>query len=546
MTELVYGVTWEDFVPTAPIVVLLAAALTAVLADAFTPRRKHDRPAPGDDSSPAAFVQVAPYITLGGVLAAALLVISLWSESRLAAQHSLALGPFSMLTSLVVLGATGLAGAWAAGYLPRSAVQTGEYHALLLCAACGGLTVCAANDLITLFLGVELLSLSVYALVGIDRGKLLGAEASMKYFILGAFSSGFLLYGMALIYGGSGGTIYLSELAEGRFATNLTLAGGGLLLIGMLFKVGAVPFHAWLPDAYDGAPAGVTGFMSAAVKAAGFAAMLRVLASFGRAAGLGDAAAAAPLATLGEIWPEIIYFVAALSIIIGNVAALTQTNPRRLLAYSAIAHTGYALIGVVAFGRLLKGMQGYAASSVDGSAADWIGSGDGATDALAAATFYLVTYAAMSLGAFAVLVSVARRGEDVESVDDLAGLGRRRPLAAAAMTLFMVSLIGLPPTAGFMGKLWLLQTAVDAGLIGLVVLALVATVVSVYYYLRMVVVMYMAPALDQPHAPGTTAPSWGQSLAIAAASAAVLLLGLLPSGAFAIAREGAESLLLRP
>ncbi len=358
-------------------------------------------------------------------------------------------------------------------YVKRTHINQAEYYALLLSAVLGMIIMAASNDLITIFLGLELMSLSLYIMVGFRRARLESSEAALKYFLLGAFASGFLLYGIALLYGATG-TTNLARM--GAFIADTTLLDNPLLLIGSLlvfagfaFKVAAVPFHMWTPDAYEGAPTSVTGFMSAGAKAAGFAALLRVL-----------------LRALGPVeaqWGDLIAVVAFLTMTVGNVTALLQNNLKRMLAYSSIAHAGYILVAVAA----------------------------GGPDGAASAVFYLAVYSFMNLGAFAVLTMMGQGRDERVLVSDLAGLGFRQPLLGLALTVFMLSLGGIPPTAGFMGKIYVFGSAVKhPELMWLVIAGVLNSVVSVYYYLRVTVSLYMKEPEAEP-----VAISWGAPAVIA-------------------------------
>jgi NADH-quinone oxidoreductase subunit N len=367
---------------------------------------------------------------------------------------------FTAFFTLLVCAIAGLAVLQSWDYLKRTRINQMEYYALLLSASLGMILMAASNDLITIFLGLELMSLSLYVMVGFRHSHLESSEAALKYFLLGAFASGFLLYGIALLYGATG-TTQLPRMAmflgDSPVTGNpLFLCGALLLLVGFAFKIAAVPFHMWTPDAYEGAPTPVTGYMSAGAKAAAFAALLRVLLSV-----LGDVALD---------WRPILSWVAILTMTVGNVTALLQQNLKRMLAYSSIAHAGYILVAVVA----------------------------GGTDGASAALFYLAVYALMNLGAFGVLSLLGRGGEERVLVSDLAGLGFKQPLLGLAMAVFMLSLGGIPPTAGFMGKVYVFGVAVKAGLIPLVVVGVLNSVVSIYYYLRVTVAMYMQEPTGEP------------------------------------------------
>ena len=369
--------------------------------------------------------------------------------------------------------------AW--NYNKRTRIGQPEFYSLLLTSVLGMVVMAASNDLITIFLGLELMSLSLYVMVGFRRNLLESNEAALKYFLLGAFASAFLLYGIALLYGATGTTNlqrigdFLGDTPIGR--QPLVLAGSLLVFTGFLFKVAAVPFHMWTPDAYQGAPTSVTGFMSAGAKAAGFAALLRILMR--------------ALPSLQHDWQPLLAAVAMLTMTVGNVTALLQNNVKRMLAYSSIAHAGYILVALAAGNR-------------DGSAA---------------AVFYLAAYSFMNLGAFALLTMMGRGSDEPVLVSDLAGLGFRQPLAGLALTLFMVSLGGIPPTAGFMGKVLVFGAAVKAGLVWpLVVVGVLNSVISVFYYLRITVALYMREPEGEPVALSLNAPAVAALLLTAAAT----------------------------
>jgi NADH-quinone oxidoreductase subunit N len=365
------------------------------------------------------------------------------------------------------IGAVAVLLSW--DYVKRTRVNHGEYYALLLSATLGMIVMAASNDLITIFLGLELMSLALYVLVGFQRNRLDSNEASMKYFLLGAFASGFLLYGIALLYGATGTTnlgrmaVFLS--GSPMIGNPMLLVGSLLLLVGFAFKVAAVPFHMWTPDAYEGAPTTVTGFMSVGAKAAGFAALLRIVLS--------------ALPDLQADWKPILTWLAILTMSVGNVTALLQTNLKRMLAYSSIAHAGYVLVAFVA----------------------------GGTDGASAALFYLTVYSLMNLGAFGILALLGRGTDERVMISDLYGIAYRQPFLALAMSVFMVSLGGIPPTAGFMGKVYVFSVAVKAGLIPLVLVAVINSVVSVFYYLRVTVAMYMHEPQGEPVPVSWTVPA---------------------------------------
>ncbi|NOT55021.1 MAG: NADH-quinone oxidoreductase subunit N, partial [Deltaproteobacteria bacterium] len=374
---------------------------------------------------------------------------------------------------------------------------------LLLFAAVGMMLMAAATDLIVIFLGLETMSVAVYVLAGIRRQNVKGNEAALKYFLLGAFASGFFLYGAALVYGATGSVklgavaTYISTHLSGDQSSPMLLAGMALLIVGFGFKVAAAPFHAWAPDVYEGAPTTITAFMAVGVKAAAFAAFVRVfLLSFG---------------ALHGQWEWILWVVAVVTMIVGNFTALVQDNIKRMLAYSSIAHAGYLLVAMVA-GSELGG---------------------------AALMYYLVAYGLMNLGAFAVVVAVGKKGEPNEEFNDYAGLGFRYPALAMMMTIFMLSLAGIPPLVGFTGKFYVFSAAVKAGYIWLAVIGVLNSVVSAYYYVRVIVTMYMQEGEKQVE-PLSARPAL--ATAIVAATVGTILVGVLPAKPMALARHSFASL----
>jgi len=412
-----------------------------------------------------------------------------------------AMGLFFTLT---ILGVALLTLLMATGYAEWEGTRNGEFYALLLLSTAGMLIMAKGTDLMTVFLGLETMSIPVYCLVGFHRNRMTSLEGALKYFLLGAFASGFFLYGIALIYFVTG-TTKIAPLAARAgdlrlVADPVFLAGIALLLVGFGFKVSLAPFHMWTPDAYEGAPTLVTAFMGAAVKAAAFAALIRVaLLAF---------PAIAP-ATANVLW-----VLAVLTMTVGNFSALLQDNVKRMLAYSSIAHAGYILVGLVAAG--VAGGQ--------------------------ASLFYLLVYAFMNLGAFGVLMLVAQREDDGYDIRHFAGVGFRYPVLGALLSLFLISLAGIPPTAGFVGKFYLFSAAVKSGYVGLAVIGVLNSAVSVYYYLRLVVYMYMVPA--EGEIPVPRPPRTAFSLALCASAAAVVLLGVAPRGLLEFAERSILALLM--
>jgi NADH-quinone oxidoreductase subunit N len=396
-------------------------------------------------------------------------------------------------------------------YLKEERLQVGEYYAFVLLALAGMMVMVSAADLLTIYLGTELMSLSLYVMAGLKRAEPRSLEASAKYFVLGAFSSGILLFGISLLYGATGSTrlpAIAAAVAGHGLDTPLPLVATILLAAGFGFKLAVVPFHMWTPDVYQGAPTSVTAFMAVASKAASFGAFLRVFVE-----GLG---------VLKTDWSFLFLLICIATLVLGNSVALVQTNIKRMLAYSSIAHAGYAMIGVVASGRSPE------------LAGDAIG--------IASVLLYLAFYAFMTFGAFAVVAMLRKGDVEGDEIEDFTGLAKRHPLAALLMLVFMVSLAGIPPTAGFIGKFYVFMSAVEAGLAWLAVVALVFAVVSAYYYLRVVMVMYMR----EPDASTAASPrlvlSPAISIVLACAIAGVVILGLYPGPLVNLAVQAVQAL----
>ena len=379
-------------------------------------------------------------------------------------------------------------------YIDVEKVNYGEYYGLILFSTLGMMIMASAGDLIVLYLGLELMALSTYILAGFIRHDVRSNEAAIKYFLLGAFASAFLLYGTSLIYGLTG-TTNLKAIAQ--YISQHGLNGNPALTLAMVFltiafsfKIAAVPFHMWTPDAYEGAPTSITAFMSVGPKAAGFAVMGRVLL---------DA-----LYPIKPQWTPVLIPIAILTMGVGNIVAISQTNIKRMLAYSSIAHAGYALLGVIA----------------------------GTADGLASVMNYLMIYAFMNIGAFAVIIMLRTEGFKGDKITDYEGLSKTHPVIAAFMLVFMFSLTGIPPTAGFMGKFYLFMSAVNAGYTWVVIIAVIFSAISAYFYLRIVMFMYMKEPKETVAI--TTSPSMGLALAITLAG--VIVIGVLPASVVHLAR----------
>ncbi len=406
---------------------------------------------------------------------------------------------------LLLSGLFGIALAY--GYVKRIGIERGEYYTLLLFSVAGMMLMAQASDLIIVFLALEMLSIPLYVLAAFARPKADSEEAGLKYFLLGAFSTGFVVYGIALVFGGTcsaalalGGMCSTSLSAivhaasSGTAGLPLLTIGSALILVGLSFKVAAVPFHMWTPDVYQGAPSAVTAFMAAGAKIAGFAALLRVFAL--------------AFPSLASDLTPILAVISALTMIVGNVLAIAQTNIKRLLAYSSIAHAGYILMAFVPYGQ-----------------------GNVVGTSVAAGLFYLVSYALTNFGAWAVVIALEKaEGKGLE-IAEYGGLGRRYPALAAAMTVFMLSLTGIPPTLGFVGKFYLFRAAMAGGFYVLAIIGVLTSLISAYYYLRVVVTMYMREG-----EPETAAEPW---LKITWAVCAVLtvIVSLVPQYLFAWASQ---------
>ena len=406
-------------------------------------------------------------------------------------------GTFSLFFHFLITAITAVVILTSYEYMEVQQIRAGEYYGLILFGAVGMCLMSSAMELVLIFIALEISSISTYILVGFRRRAAISSEASLKYFLLGSFATAFFLYGVALIFGATGSTSITAisqSLLSGQVPV-LAYVGIALMFVGLGFKVAAAPFHVWTPDVYEGAPAPVVGFMSTAPKAAVFAVLLRIIFE-----------AHAP----GGFW--LVWAAAALSMTLGNIAALVQDNVKRLLAYSSIAHAGYLL---VAFAAL---------------------PGNG----IPAAMFYTAAYAAMNVGAFAVVSHFGGAGERYVTVEDYAGLGRRSPLLAVTLTIFLLSLIGIPITGGFFAKFYVFSAALQANLVGLTIIGVLNSAVGAYYYLRIIVMMYMhEPRESVPLAPLPV----GVSAALAISALATIYLGIFPGRVLEYASRSAADLL---
>jgi NADH-quinone oxidoreductase subunit N len=472
----------------APVLILVVGALVIITFASLLGRRPPD-----------STYALATVVTGGASLGASALV---WDDiaagsrgARYAVAGSVAIDGFAVFF-MVVLGVTVVLGALLAdSYLRREGLDGPEFYVLALLAASGGMVMGMANDLIVLFLGLEILSISLYVLAGLHLRRAESGEAAIKYLVLGAFSSAFLLYGVALVYGATGTTNLAgiaTYLAENVATTNgVLMAGMALLLVGLGFKVAAVPFHTWTPDVYQGAPSPAVGFMAGAAKAAGFAGLLRVFFS--------------TFSVLQVDWKPLVWVLAVLSLVVGSVLAVVQTDVKRMLAYSSIAHAGYVLIG----------LQAATANGVAGS------------------LFYLFTYTFMVMGSFAVVTLVSRRGDTGNDLESYRGLATRRPVLAFAFTVFLLAQAGVPFTAGFLAKFYVIAAVVETDGYALAIIAMLAAVVAAFFYLRIVLTMYSQPEEAAPPVP-VPLPA---GAAVAVSVAVTLVVGVLPSVVIDFARD---------
>jgi len=467
-----------DLLPLLPEIIIIALALVLLIIDMVT-----------RISDVRAQASLMAGVTFVGLLLAAGITAAGIGSGEAAVGGLLLVDDLARYANLVVLLAAGLSVLLAWAYVPQFSREFSSFYALLLLATAGMMFMVKSVELITLFVSLEIFSVSLYILTGFNRRQLVSAEGALKYFLLGAFSSGFFLYGMTLLYADTGST-RLADIAAHGSGGFLVMAGLALLLVGFFFKLAGAPFHMWAPDAYQGAPTPVTAFMSVATKAAVLVAMFRILAAL--------------TSVPPHIWGGIIAAVAVLSMTWGNFAALRQTSLKRMLAYSSIAQAGYMMTGLVA--------------------------GLGAVNAV---LYYLFAYAFMNIGAFAVVAMMEHSTPDARQdadIDAARGLFDRRPALAVAMAIFMLSLTGIPPLVGFFGKFYVFGAAVSAGWAWLAIAGMLNSVVSAYYYLRVVVVMFMSQPDERSYVRANL-PA-GASAAIAVAVAGVLLMGLMATPVF--------------
>jgi NADH-quinone oxidoreductase subunit N len=470
-----FSLTAIDFqwLPILPLITIAIAAIVVLLAGVRVP----------DDESDG-----LGWLSIASIAIAFVLTLAMSGQNTTAFAGSIAIDDFAVYFELAILFVAAVIVLMSLNYADEVRLPGAEYYSLILFAALGMMLMAAAGDLIIIFLGLETMSIAIYVLAGLKRTDPRSNEAAIKYFLLGAFSTGFLLYGIALIYGATG-TIKLepirTALTHGAaLGSPLLLLGVGMLLIGFGFKIAAVPFHMWTPDAYEGAPTPITAYMATGVKLAAFAGFLRVFPLH--------------LGAVSADWSPVLWVMAALTMTVGNVVALVQTNIKRMLAYSAIAHAGYLLVAMAAV----------------------------VPQAGAAMLYYLVGYVVANLGAFGVVTALERRAEPHDLIADFRGLAQRQPALAAAMAIFLLSFTGVPPLVGFIGKFYIFSAALQGGLVWLVVIAVLNAVMAAYYYVYIIVVMYMQEGgiavRSMSLRPGLVAT-------IAIALIATILIGIYPA-----------------
>jgi NADH-quinone oxidoreductase subunit N len=477
---------YVDWGGLSPLVVLAAGALVILTATALGLRRppRHT------------WCLLTVATGLGALLAAVIQWNRVDDDGAFGiVANALVVDGFSVFVTALIAASVVLAALLADGFLRRERLEGPELYVLMLLSATGGVMMAMANDLVVLFLGLEVLSIALYVLAGFDLRRAESSESALKYFVLGAFSSAFLLYGIALIYGATGSTNLgaIRDFLGSNVLTHdgLLLAGFALLLVGLGFKVAAVPFHVWTPDVYQGAPTPVTAFMASASKAAGFAALLRVFVS--------------TFDLYQDDWRPVIFVLAVLTLLVGSVLAIVQNDVKRMLAYSSISHAGFVLVGVQAASD--RGVSG--------------------------ALFYLLAYTFMVVGSFGVVTLVGRRGDADHDISSYRGLAARQPVLALAFTIFLLAQAGVPFTSGFLAKFYVIGAAVDSNSYALAILAMLAAAVSAYLYLRIVVAMYMSGDEDEG------APAAGERvrvpalarLSLGVALAVTILFGLVPGPA---------------
>lgn len=463
-----------DLAIVLQILVVFGWAMLLLLVDLFVPEGRK---------------RITGYLALVGLVGAAVVGAVLWDVTGTTFNNMIILDHYGLTLNWIFLLVAAITIMISFDYLPRQRIEHGEYYPLILFATGGMMLLSQGLDLIVLFLGLELLSIILYVLAGFAYPRLSSEEAAMKYLLIGAFAAGFLVFGIALIYGATGNSNLVDihkAIGQGVLLADnraFLLAGGALVVVGFGYKIAMAPFHMWTPDVYEGAPTPVTAFMSVGAKAAGFAALARFLLL--------------AFESQQHVWVPALAALAAVTMLVGNISAIAQVNVKRMLAYSSIGHAGYILMGVLAANS--RGIEGM--------------------------LFYLLAYALTNLGAFAVLIALEQQGEASWSLHDLAGLWRRRPWLASAMALCMFSLAGVPPTIGFVGKFYIFTAAWQAGLEWLVLTGVITSAIAAFFYLRIVVQMFMRESVYETFQDSGR----GLTLGISLATFGVLVLGIIPA-----------------
>lgn len=486
-----------DLVLILPELLIVGMACLILVLDPITPAHKKD---------------LLAWMSLGILVVGSVVTVNGFGERVMAFSDLVVVDSYAVFWKMLLYLVSGLTILLSMGYLKEEKIQLAEYYAFVLLALTGMMVMVSGADLLTIYLGIELMSITLYIMAGFKRFELRSIESSAKYFVLGAFSSGILLYGISIIFGVTGSTrlVEIAAVVNGRGIDDpLVFISLMLLIVGFGFKVAAVPFHMWTPDVYEGAPTSVTAFMAVASKAASFAAFLRVL-----------------LEAFGGIKPDwnlLILVICIITVALGNLVAIVQTNVKRMLAYSSIAHAGYALIGVVVAG--------------------WAGiEGEVSSQGVSSLMLYLAIYSFMTIGAFSMVAVLRKGGLEGEEIEDFTGLAKRHKGGAFLMLVFMVSLAGIPPTAGFIGKLYLFMAAVNAGLAWLAIIGLIFAAISAFFYLRIVMVMYMREPSSEQELHTRLVLSPQVSFVLACAVAGVVLLGIFPGPLVSVAELSSLSL----
>ncbi|MCB9773050.1 MAG: NADH-quinone oxidoreductase subunit N [Nitrospiraceae bacterium] len=486
-----------DLVLILPELLIVGMACLILVLDPITPAHKKD---------------LLAWMSLGILVVGSVVTVNGFGERVMAFSDLVVVDSYAVFWKMLLYLVSGLTILLSMGYLKEEKIQLAEYYAFVLLALTGMMVMVSGADLLTIYLGIELMSITLYIMAGFKRFELRSIESSAKYFVLGAFSSGILLYGISIIFGVTGSTrlVEIAAVVNGRGIDDpLVFISLMLLIVGFGFKVAAVPFHMWTPDVYEGAPTSVTAFMAVASKAASFAAFLRVL-----------------LEAFGGIKPDwnlLILVICIITVALGNLVAIVQTNVKRMLAYSSIAHAGYALIGVVVAGW--AGIEGAVSSQ-----------------GVSSLMLYLAIYSFMTIGAFSMVAVLRKGGLEGEEIEDFTGLAKRHKGGAFLMLVFMVSLAGIPPTAGFIGKLYLFMAAVNAGLAWLAIIGLIFAAISAFFYLRIVMVMYMREPSSEQELHTRLVLSPQVSFVLACAVAGVVLLGIFPGPLVSVAELSSLSL----